>query len=291
MAFIKNYTITNILFIAISALTLGMLACEGPPMDNKTDNKNFNNKGISKAKEKEKALPLGMVLIPAGEFIFGNDNPDLSAIPFQLQNIRKWGEDQKPEKIINLPTFLIDQYEVTNEQYIKFNQNYLFPLGNHQNPAVNISWFSAKAYCGSLGKRLPTEMEWEKAARGPEGHSFPWGNTFDPKKANTGFSKLSSSSPVGTFPGDVGYYTVYDMAGNASEWTSSWYLPYEGSIYKSSNFGKTYKVTRGGSFQDMGHYELEIFSTTTFRYFNKPEEWAGDTGFRCAKDANERKEN
>ncbi len=271
MAFIKNYIIRNISLVAITTLAMGMVSCQESSESEKTG---------------KKIGPPGMVLIPTGDFMFGTNSPDLTTMPLQLQKVRKWGEDQKPQKKLYLDAFFIDQYEVTNEQYIKFDRDYPFPLGNHNNPAVNISWFKAKAYCESLGKRLPTEMEWEKAARGPEGRKFPWGNEFDPQKANTGFSKLSSSSPVGTFPEDVSYYNVYDMAGNVSEWTSSWYQRYADSKYKSSNFGKIYKVTRGGSFQDMGHYELEIFSTTTFRYFNRPEEWAGDTGFRCVKDVN-----
>ncbi len=269
MGYLKKYSSVPLLLIAGFLFSLYLSSCE-------------------KASEGEKNRPAdigSMSLIPAGEFILGNDNIDLSKIPDQLRKMKKWGEDQKPEQKMSLPAFYIDRYEVANEQFLKFKKQYSFPIGQEKLPAVNLNWHDAKAYCGSLGKRLPTEFEWEKAARGPRGLLFPWGGKFDPKKANTGFSKLSSATVGGAFPEDVSYYKVYDMAGNVSEWTSSWYNPYKGSQYKSPNFGETQKVSRGGSFQDMGHYELEIFSSTTFRYYNGPDEWAGDTGFRCAKSA------
>jgi serine/threonine-protein kinase len=272
------------LLLILASLGMGITACSDSSLDqnNKIESLNENSKFREGA---TKGLPRSMALIPGEEFLFGNDNPDIKGIPLQLQKVRKWGRDQTPQQKINLPGFYMDRYEVTNEQYRKFDPNHSFSLGNNGNPVVNVSWFKANAYCEFLGMRLPTEMEWEKSARGPNANRFPWGNKFDQQKANTGFSKLSSTSPVGTFPGDVSYYNIYDMAGNVSEWTSSWYQPYKGSDFKNSKFGLTYKVSRGGSYQDMGHYELEIFSTTTFRYYNKPDEWGGDTGFRCAKDA------
>lgn len=268
MSIKKNPLISLKILLTIIIVSLGIEGCQESPSDRK----------------KEDIDAPSMVRIPKGEFIFGNDSPDLTKIPLQLQKVKKWGQDQKPQQKTHLPAFYIDRYEVTNVQYKEFKKSYAFTLGKNDHPAANINWHDADKYCRALNKRLPTEMEWEKAARGPDGNLFPWGNKFDKNKANTGFSRLSSTTPVGTFPGDVSFYNVYDMAGNVSEWTSNWYLAYEGSEFKSSNFGKTYKVARGGSFQDMGHYELEIFSTTTFRYFNRPEEWAGDTGFRCAKD-------
>ena len=276
--------ISNLLLIILALLGMGITACNESSLDQTKSKESFNENRQFREGVTEGLLQT-MALIPEGEFLFGNDNPDTESIPLQLQKVRKWGKDQMPQQKIMLQAFYMDRYEVTNEQYRKFDRNHSFSLGNNGNPVVNVRWFKAKTYCESLGKRLPTEMEWEKAARGPNGNQFPWGNKFDPQKANTGFSKLSSTSPVGTFPGDASYYNVYDMAGNVTEWTYSWYQPYKGSDFKNSKFGLTYKVARGGSFQDMGHYELEIFSTTTFRYYNKPDEWGGDTGFRCAKDA------
>ncbi len=274
----ENYFFTLTLWIFIITSSLVTLSCQESPDTGKKSSNGMSSPG------NRSNLPSEVILIPAGEFIFGDDNPDLSTIPPQLQKVKKWGEDQKPQQKISLKAFYIDKYEVTNEQFQKFKKSYQFDVGKNDHPVSNINWFDAKAYCEWAKKRLPTEEEWEKAARGPDGNLYPWGNKFDKKKANTGFSKLSSTTPVGTFPGDKSFYNVYDMAGNVSEWTSNSYLPYKGSSYKSPSFEKKYKVSRGGSFQDMGHYELEIFSSSTFRYYNYPDDWAGDTGFRCVKD-------
>lgn len=276
----KKNILAKILMTIILGSPFVMLSCQ-VSSDNEN---NGNSKPVSNDFRSNTNDHSTMALIPEGKFIFGNNHPDLSGIQPQLEKLRKWGEDQKPQQNIFLPAFYMDKYEVTHEQYQKFKKNHAFSDGKNNHPAVNVTWFDAKAYCESLGKRLPTEEEWEKAARGPEGNTFSWGNKFNKDKANSGFSKISSSAPVGTFPKDVSFYNVFDMTGNVSEWTSSWYQPYKGSKFKNTLFGENLKVSRGGSFQDMGHYELEIFSTSTFRYFNKPEEWAGDTGFRCAKD-------
>lgn len=150
-------------------------------------------------------------------------------------------------------------------------------------PVTYIAWHDADDFCRWLRRRLPTEAEWEKAARGPQGLEFPWGNDWDIKKTNIG-SKAESEDdvtlPGGSYPTDKSYYGVYDLAGNVSEWVSNWYQPYPGSDYHSDNFGEKHKVKRGGE-AGIGHYSLSHFFRGAVRSHADPAvESSG--GFRCA---------
>jgi len=153
-------------------------------------------------------------------------------------------------------------------------------------PVSGVNWFNAKAFCEWRAARLPTEAEWEKAARGPDGLEYPWGNEWDPKITNTGDDGNweEGLAPVGSYARNKSPYGAYDMAGNVWEWVADWYAPYSGSTFKSEAFGNKNRVIRGGG-GGVGHYAISYFFRAATRQFSEPEMESDDVGFRCAKDA------
>lgn len=237
-----------------------------------------------------------MVLIPAGEFIMGSDDVDASGKSQEFGFNEPMYLNEHPRRKVHVDAFLIDKYEVTNGQF----KAYLRALGRYSqaqiqdiakrlmmkqdnHPLRGITWFKADEYCRALGKRLPTEKEWEKAARGTDGREYPWGNEWHADYVNGGQGENDLFAP-GSFEKGKSFYGVYDMAGNVMEWTADWYEPYPGAEYKSPFYGKQRRVVRGGSWGGVGHYVIPHYFRTAYRYNFPPDQAFNDVGFRCARD-------
>ncbi|MFQ5596716.1 MAG: formylglycine-generating enzyme family protein [Nitrospiria bacterium] len=238
--------------------------------------------------------PPGMVAISAGTFLRGSDKVDVNQQASELGTLKPWYLDEHPAHQLHLPLFYIDKFEVTNTEYKLFIDathsrppvsffGRSFPPGRQQYPVTDINWYEASRYCEWKGKRLPTEAEWEKAARGTDGREFPWGNDYDKKKLNAGDSGIGDIAPIGSFQEGASPYGVMDMSGNVWEWTADWYQPYPDSTYQAELFGEKQKVFRGGGWGGIGHYALPLFYRTAYRSSIPPEEAYADLGFRCAK--------
>ncbi|VAX09099.1 hypothetical protein MNBD_GAMMA26-2285 [hydrothermal vent metagenome] len=231
---------------------------------------------------KKTIIPDDMVLVPAGEFIMGTND---------------WWPKSGPEHSRHLPDYYMDKYEVTNAKYEKFvaatshrlpdhwvkNGNKI-PADQEEFPITFVSWQDAVDYCEWEGKRLPSEFEWEKAARGTDGRVFPWGDEFDKDKGNTPQHGHGKSMKVGSFDSGVSPYGLYDMVGNVFEWTSSWYRSYPGNTHNDPNEGETYRVVKGGSWYDCTYYRCGISAPTYNRIFFHPMTKNFTFGFRCAQD-------
>ena len=243
--------------------------------------------------------PAGMVWIPSGPFTMGSDEKDVQGRSVDLGLTKPWFQDEAPAHTVTLPGFYLDRTEVTNQDFAAFVRARRaqtpgswkaegYPSGEDRYPVTDVTWYQVSAYCLWAGKRLPTEPEWEKAARGSNGLRYPWGNEFDSRKANL----LSNGPrPVGSFIQGESPYHVQDLVGNVWEWTSDWYLPYPGNTVPSDNYGQRFKVIRGKSWtHGFGHQSvnegLEITaheSRTSYRLYFDPAFSFGDLGFRCAK--------
>ena len=248
--------------------------------------------GCTKTK---KSPPSGMVLISPGEFIMGSDKVDTEGMGSEFGTVKPFYLDEHPIRKVYLDAYYIDIYEVSNVLYKEFVdatgsnplQNWLegvIPQGRENIPVTFVNWYDAERYCRWRDKRLPSETEWEKAARGTDGREYPWGNDFDPSKANTGDTGIGDLTFVGEFEAGKSPYGVHDMSGNVWEWTSDWYKPYPGSEYMSPDFGEKFKVVRGSSWGGMGHYAIPYFYRTAYRFYISPEAGYPDAGFRCVKD-------
>ncbi|MDO8546827.1 MAG: formylglycine-generating enzyme family protein, partial [Nitrospirales bacterium] len=231
-----------------------------------------------------------MVLVPSGEFLMGNQ-----------------AEEDAPPHRVYLDAFYIDRHEVTNGRYLKFveatrhraPQHVVDPQydlwagtalsqGVADLPVVNVDWSDADAYCRWAGKRLPTEAEWEKAARGTDSRIYPWGNEA-PSLARLNFSRrwqgVHTLQPVGNYEAGNSPYGAQDMAGNVWEWVGDWY---DAGAYAAGparnpqgpSSGSS-KILRGGSWTNSAETVR-----ATHRREEDPDMRNSDSGFRCARGAN-----
>ena len=279
----KKYLIKKFQLLTLFALVLGsflflfgfMSAINGEPKEN-------------------------MIFIPEGSFTMG----------FKIGNNKEWGDmDEEPVHRVTLSSYWIDKYEVTSSNFstflnknkneahrfiemtptvtIKLENNMYRPRKGLENYPVNrVSWFGADAYCRWKGKRLPTEAEWEKAARGTDKRIFPWGNEFPDNSRVTYKRKFNKQGfrvmePVDGMKRGVSPYGVHHMAGNVWEWVSDWF---DAAVYqddkridpKGPESGIS-KVLRGGNW-----YYKAYYMRTTYRFNEKPEIFKVWQGFRCA---------
>ncbi len=227
----------------------------------------------------EKLNQREMVLVPAGDLRMGSNSPG--------------HEEENPEHKVRLKPFYLDRHEVTNMQYKDFVdvaghrtpvhwQNGTFPNGKADHPVVNVSWEDARVYAEWVGKRLPTEAEWEWAARGTEQREYPWGKQCTPDFANYANAEGKTTS-VTKYPKGASEFGLLDMCGNVGEWVSDWFEekyyarspesdpqgPPEGSI----------KVYRGG-----GYHTNRMDIRAAARHSANPTVYQEYIGFRCAMD-------
>jgi formylglycine-generating enzyme required for sulfatase activity len=248
-------------------------------------------------------VPENMALVNAGGFTRGIDKTRNDVF-----------DDEAPAKMIYLSSYYIDKFEVSNSKYTEFIIATDHPapaywdyrkLNQPSQPVTGVNWFDADTYCHWANKRLPTEAEWEKAARGPAGSIYPWGNNLDYSKANFSKGKTGErniTAPVDAYPEGKSYYGVYNMAGNVFEWVQDWYDsdyyttgkevknpkgPQLGIDFEASKTNPKQAVTlkkkviRGGSW-----FAPPQSITTTHRFWNDPmnNSYGVGLGFRCARD-------
>lgn len=239
-------------------------------------------------------LPRGMVSVSAGRFIRGSNRRDEFQQASEMGSKKPWYKDEYPQHQMSLPLFYIDRYEVTNAEYKSFvdatewrSPPYFIdrnvPDGRERFPVSQVNWYEAERYCRWRGKRLPSEAEWEKAARGTDGREFPWGDDFELIKQDADHPNSEDIAPVGSFKAGMSPYGVMDMAGNVWEWTSDWYRSYPNATFQSALFGEKRKVFRGGGGGRVGHYVLPLFYRGAYRSSIAPEQAFADLGFRCAQ--------
>jgi iron(II)-dependent oxidoreductase len=268
----------------------------------------------------ESLIPQEMAYVGHGPSVMGIDREQPTDSGKKLTAYEKrmrtpWSaealNDEGPAHMVFLDSYLIDKYEVSNKDYGDFirAKGHGAPaywddprLNKPEQPVVGVNWEEAKGFCEYRGKRLPTEAEWEKAARGPKANLYPWGNDFDPAKANYG-KNHEATMPVDSYPDGVSYYGAYNMAGNVFEWVSDWYDPryYDrletmvnpagpaqpiwlggtGTYVDRLTVGEK-RVIRGGSW-----IAPEGTLKTTHRFWNHPlnNSYGVGLGFRCARTA------
>ena len=217
-----------------------------------------------------------IIAIPAGDFTMGSNH-----------------EVERPPHVVSVGAFEIDKLEVSNQEFERFvwETGYVtdaeragetswryYAKDKPQHPVVKVTWNDAVAFCEWAGKRLPSEAEWEKAARGTDARSYPWGNQWDAARANSREAGKRGTTAVGSFPAGASPYGVLDMAGNVDEWTADWFKAYPGGDFYSPYYGEKFRVIRGG-----GWFDDEQSVRTTERSCSGVEAANDDVGFRCAR--------
>jgi formylglycine-generating enzyme required for sulfatase activity len=219
-----------------------------------------------------------VVRIPAGEFLMGS--PEGQGEP-----------DERPQHRVYVSEFLIDKTEITWRQFRKFAEAKGSPLppapawGTPDDyPAAFVLWEEAQSYCEWVGGRLPTEAEWEKAARGTDGRKYSWGNEWEPQRCNSISGGLHRPESVGSYPGCVSPYGVLDMPGSMWEWCAdrngeSYYAESPSRNPKGPTSGRL-RVMRGGAWMSQ-----PLWLRAAYRFKASPSSRNNDHGFRCAHDA------
>lgn len=210
-----------------------------------------------------------MVLVDGGPFTMGTSEAIIKEIAESNSVPLTFFDGQYPEHSEIVEAFYVDKYPVTNSEFREFKITHTFPEGHDEHPATNVSWYEAAEYADWLGKRLLSEEEWEKAARGVDGRHFPWGNDWIPENCNTRLSGYGGTTPVRHFASGVSPYQCFDMSGNVWEWTSTWL-----------NEEKKQKVLKGGSWSKYG-----ILPWTWYRFNYETDSGYSNVGFRCGKSA------
>lgn len=241
-----------------------------------------------------------MRLVPAGKFTMGSDADDALAEcqKYRSDCQRDWFTDEEPPHEVYLGVFYMDKYEVTNALYkacvdvgvcappynasSSTRSSY---YGNSQYddyPVIYVNWNMAKTYCEWRGARLPTEAQWEKAARSTDGRTYPWGEGIDCDKANYNFRCVGDTTKVGSYESGKSPYGIYDLAGNVWEWVNDWY---DENYYQSSPASNplgpesgTYRALRGGSW-----YVSDSYVRASYRTWFDPTLTFDRIGFRCAR--------
>jgi formylglycine-generating enzyme required for sulfatase activity len=228
-----------------------------------------------------------MVYVPRGEFLMGSTSSDKMA-----------GSEEKPQHTVSLDAYWIDKTNVTNLMYAicvsagacqvpstsasKMRSSYYGNSLYDNYPVIYVSWTDANAYCAWAGARLPTEAEWEKAARGTDGKIYPWGSGSPSSRLLNYNSNIGDTTAVGSYPSGASPYGAFDMAGNIWEWVNDWYSATYYSQSPASNpqgpaMGQS-RVLRGGALNDSG-----TGVRSALRYWGLPTNSAYNIGFRCAR--------
>ncbi len=243
-----------------------------------------------------------MVLVQAGEFTMGSTDQQVAEAKQEFKKLcdtcnLDFLDAEKPQHIVFLDSYWIDQYEVTNGLYKKcvddsacqrpaenksFTRDSYFGNSNFDNfPVLYVSWDDARNYCAWAEKRLPTEAEWEKAARGTDGRIFPWGNEFEQSRVNND-NVVGDTTEVGKYPKGASPYGAMDMAGNVWEWVNDWYdSNYSNNTPRANPQGPASggsRVLRGGSWNDYA-----TFVRAAGRINNSPSNHNYNVGLRCAQ--------
>ncbi len=216
-----------------------------------------------------------LVPIPEGEAVFGSPEGE-------------GYDDERPQFRASLPEYYMGAYEVTNAQWKRFADetgygvpwpNGRIPLDCEDYPVADLNWGDAAAYCEWAGLRLPSELEWEKAARGTDGRDYPWGYVWDPTLCRNGVD--DGSAPVGSYPDGRSPYGLFDMAGNVWEWCADWYDAGAYGYYARGDLSAPprgeYRVLRGGAWSNCS----EAYCRCALRSYDS---WCGVRGFRVARD-------